>query len=222
MGMLALSLTLALVSPVSIEEVPYKFIAGTPQLSVTEPGKLEGANLHIFEIFKKIHEVDRVEYPKGFERRRFKVKVDASDGKTETARKLIAQAMLLKLGLQATVKENEFVRPVLIKIGEFDSSMIRATGGDKPGGSYLIGRVKARNTTLKSLARSLGENRFPSIREKGVDETGLDGKYDIDLMWDKTRPESIDDVLAQTGLALTLRPFKQKVAVVEQVQPLGG
>jgi uncharacterized protein (TIGR03435 family) len=220
--MLALSLTLALVSPVSIEEVPFKFIAGRPVLSEVEPGKLQGDNLHVFAIFERVHEVERVEFPKGFERRRFRVSVEAPDGKTETARNLLKQAMHLKLGLRATVKEVELLRPALIKIGDLDPSMIRSAKGDESKGFYGLDKVVVRDRDLKSFARSLGERRFPDNKERGIDETGLTGKYDIDLMWDKTRPESIDKVLAQTGLALTLQPFKTKVAVVEQVQPLGG
>jgi uncharacterized protein (TIGR03435 family) len=129
-----------------------------------------------------------------------------------------------KLGLVAEKEMRE--TPVLrLKVARRDAPGLKAAAGPDPtrgsGSRSSGGHFTCNNQSISSL-RSFLENRMKMVV---IDETGLDGQYDIDLKWSEPGgyqnpdPEALKQVvLDQLGLELTPSTQSIEMLVVKKAK----
>ena len=81
--------------------------------------------------------------------------------------------------------------------------------------SSYPGRIQGRGVDFWSLGNSLEYAAATPV----VDETGFEGRFDVDLEWDPVDPGSLGEALAELGLELEPAEREIEVLVVRSAEP---
>ncbi len=140
------------------------------------------------------------------EQQTFRVSVKAPEGNDEAARSMMRELLRASLGIAAEWKDEERSVMVLSRKGGAPAPQVSAAG--KPMAMARSGTVKLERVGMQTLAKLLGSYAGGKL---GVDETGLEGVYDISLQWTPGNKESLAAALAAHGLEATTSTRRVRV-----------
>jgi len=151
------------------------------------------------------HEVQSThpEY-KGSEKR-YRISIKAPDDKAETARAMLREQIERILAFRAEWIETEAAQPVLRCVPGKDHGALKPSTAAKPDGFAHGGAITYTKVKIAEIVKSLGMFGYGTGM---IDETGLQGEFDLKLEWTPGDRESFDKALGGCGLVCTMEARK--------------
>jgi uncharacterized protein (TIGR03435 family) len=128
---------------------------------------------------------------------RFRVSVQSRNNDDDAARAMLRELLACALGLRAEWKRED--REVLILARKAGAPAPKKSEAEVSAGATRHGRIMMTRIPMSRLAQMLGATTDNAI---GIDETNLDGHYDIKLTWTNGDEDSLAAALAAYGLEL--------------------
>lgn len=172
------------------------------------------ANLIQIAFGAEPHEV-RATHPayRDFEQR-YRVSVKAPDDDPVTARTMLREQLERAFAYRAEWIEVEEKTPILRCTEGVPQGSLRRAVDTKSGGSARSGTVTLQKVPMAEIADAIGSFAFG---KRMLDETELDGDWDIDLQWTPGDKESLVQALAACGLHYVSEPRRlRKLDVAER------
>lgn len=145
-----------------------------------------------------------------FDRGPYRVFVQAGDGTQETARKMLAAFLKASFDFEAEWVQGSARLPVLRRKPGTELSLKRSES-ETAGGTGRGGEIDLIRTTPDQMASLIGMFGFG---KQGINETGLEGFYDFNLVWTPGSMESLQQALAKKGLEIVIEEREvQKLSV---------
>lgn len=122
----------------------------------------------------------------------------------ELMREMVRGAFSIEVSRQVDLRDVLVLR----RLAGVDPGMLDRASGDAMAISTHSGGIRGRGLDASSLAGAL-----ESVLDRPVvDETGLDGRYDVDLEWSPGDPHDLDRALAALGLELL--PSEREIEIL--------
>lgn len=142
---------------------------------------------------------------------RYRVSVKAHDGRVETARAMLREQLERLFVFRAEWTEVE-ERTLILRCAPGDvPAALRRSVADKSSGSARGGAVDYRKMPMARIAEAIGAFAFGKTM---LDETGLDGDWDVHLEWTPGDAASLDQALAAHGLQRASEPRRVRKLLV--------
>ena len=143
------------------------------------------------------HEIDASHYPAYEDDRTFRLSVRAPDGSDETARRLLQSFLRRHYAVDARFETTENVALVLT-CTETPSVAMTPTRASEPAGILNAGMMQARKVSFSRVVAWIANVTQTDV----VDQTQLDGDFDIDISWVPGDRDSFLAALGRCGLHL--------------------
>jgi uncharacterized protein (TIGR03435 family) len=153
----------------------------------------------------------RVVGPRWLAETRYSITAVLSDDSKASFRSLLQQELNSRLGLQTHLEVRPFDVFVLTVA---DATRLTRTPGDSVRVWLYQSAIEAQDASMEKIAASLES----VLRAPVIDETGLDGTFELDLEWTTDRVASITAGLERIGLRLTPSTRKMEALVVDDVR----
>jgi uncharacterized protein (TIGR03435 family) len=173
---------------------------GTVSQHMPGSGRLSGDALYWENLVRMAYDADSaqmsaVEIPE-LEDQRFRVSVQARNKDDGAARAMLRELLASALGLTAEWKNED--REVLVLTRKAGAPAPKPSEAQDGGGFTRHGRIVLNKIPMSRLASELGDTSDAIV----VDETKLEGDYDIKLTWTNGDEPSLAAALAAYGLEI--------------------
>jgi uncharacterized protein (TIGR03435 family) len=173
------------------------------------------ANLVMIAYGAESHEVQTSDPRwKNFEER-YRISVKAADDQPETAREMLKEQLHRLFRFRAEWTEAEQPTAILQRLAGKELQHIVPSQEEKSSGMARQGSISYRKVPFRSIAQALGSF---ALGKGVVDETGLQGDYDIDFEWTPGDAKSFKTALADCGLQVITEPRKVRQLKVAPMQ----
>jgi uncharacterized protein (TIGR03435 family) len=181
-------------------------------------GRIEyyGVNLRTLLYYADHFRGDRIIAPPWFDQNVYDASIAVPSGRDDLRDSLLDEALTATFSLKMRRESRPTNVYVLSSIGA--SKLHPSTAKTSPGFSPHPGQFTGVATSILRLTHLLSQNLDGA---EVIDETGLNGFYDFDLVWQKGNPDSLQESLRnQLGLAIRKDVRDREYLVVSQaVEP---
>ena len=183
-----------------------------------EGGRIEyfGVNLRTLLVYAKKMRGDRIEAPKWFDQSLYDVSTIVPSGRDDLRNSLLEENLMAAFSLQV---QSELRPTSIYVITTSDRAKLRSSNGKESAGFLTHpGQFTGVGTSILRLTFLVSQNVGGA---EVIDETGLTGHYDFDLVWQSGNVESLQSAL-RDQLGLTIRKEvrdREYYVVKEATQP---
>lgn len=124
---------------------------------------------------------------------------------------IMKQQLSIYFGYQSIIEERQRVVKVLQKIEETETNITESRNGTESYSSYSGMGLSMKGSSIEILAGFLESQ----INKPVVNETNLNGLYDLDIPWYNESPEQIHEELKKLGLEIIETDRVIKVLVIK-------
>ncbi len=170
-------------------------------------GKFEAQGITLRQAVSSAHQIpaSRIVAPAWFDEAKYDMVVAAPKGAESDLLPLLQKALEVAFRLRIR-RETQETDVLVLRVSKGRTPNVRKPVSS--GGS--VSRRSGKFTALNSPLRVLTINLEWILKQPIIDETGLDGKYDFELVWEAAKPESLPQAVRE-GLGLELIPAKRRV-----------
>ncbi|MEO6597052.1 MAG: TIGR03435 family protein [Planctomycetota bacterium] len=143
---------------------------------------------------------------------RYRISVKAPDDQPGTAREMLREHLQHLFEFRAEWTETEEPTAVLRRVPGKELQNLSPSHEEKSSGMARSGAVQFKKVAIDRIVQTIGSFAYGKAM---IDETGLQGEYDVNLEWTPGDKQSFEKALADCGLQVSKEPRKVRKLKVE-------